>query len=313
MRRLRRFGILAALLAAALAAGCPKAKTGPAEAPPANAVSLKYQFPKGRILKYHTKSETHMSFTIPFLPEPQQVKNVTDMNTVEEVLQEPLQGFALIEQRIEGYRFILYQANKVIFDSARPDDYPNQPQFEGLLRLRGMKIRYQMSVSGEIRATEGFDSLGEAIGPVNISQVFQSAQPTFPTKPISPGESWQSSREIALSPSKGVSGAITISDKAKLVEVRREGNSQRAVIELVRNVSIDLESLTTPNKRNSKALIKGKGELVSTIIFDIERGVIIQSDGRLKISTATAALKQPNLNQLSIDIEGIIGNTLIEQ
>lgn len=313
MKQIGYSGVIAVLLAVFIASGCLKLQPAPkTKTTSGQTVILKYQFPKGRALKYHTKSDSRMRFTMPFIPNPQQVKSESDMNTIEEVLQEPIRGFALIEQRIEAFRFILYQGNKVVFDSARANEFQNQPQFDPLLKLKGMKIRYQMSQTGEIRAVEGMENFAETMGPANISQIFQSAQPTLPDRPLATGESWKSRYEIPVIPGKGFSGAISITDETRLIEVRKEGNSQRAVIELARNVSIDLKSVTGAKKRKSKSLVQGKGESVFTIIFDIDRGIIIQSDGRIKVSTSTAASDQPNLNQITMDVEGIMSTVLVE-
>jgi hypothetical protein len=276
-------------------------------------VLLRYKFVRGRVLKYRTKTENKMRFTIPFITEPQQAKTASIVDIAEEVIQEPIGGYALVEQRCVGFRFIMYQGKDVVFDSARPKDFPPQPQFEELFNLKGTKVRYEISPTGEIRKAEGMEDLSKFMGPSNLSQIYQSSQPVLPDKAVSPGESWKSRREIPLTAAKGMTGGIIISDNVKLMEIRTVEKSRLAFIELNRKVEIHIKMPVDKKHKRKKQVIRGNGESTTTAVLDIERGIIIRSDGRIKVSTSAVVSDQPTQNRFTIEIDGIISNAIVEK
>ena len=231
----------------------------------------------------------------------------------EEVIQESIGGYALVEQRVEGFRFVLYQGNKVVFDSSRPQSFPPLPQFDSIMEIKEIRVRYQISPTGAVRNTEGLEEFGQFMGPTGLSQVFQNTAPTLPSDLVAPGQSWNFNQQIPLKPAKGFEGNLTLNDNTRLVEVRTVGSSQRAVLEQTRGVTLNMDRITDEKKHKTKQVSSAKGESVTTIIFDIQRGIIIQANGRMRLSSSGDLSEQPTMDQVSIDIESTMSNKLVEQ
>lgn len=301
--------VIALLVFTLLGAGCPKGPVAPQGE--GEAVILRYRFPRGRILKYRSKSNTKMKFTFPFITEPQTVRSETTLDYLEEVIQEPLGGYAIVEQRITAYRLLLYQNNDLIYDSAQADKFPTQHQFANLLNLEKTVFKYEISPTGSIRGAEGFDTIGGAPAPIDISSAFEKAQPVFPEFALKAGDNWENKVDIPISTAKGLKGYMTINDKAKLVEVKKDTDSRKALIELNRNLNANLD-MWDPKSKKFRPLVKGGGSALFTILLDIDKGIIILSDGRLKIVISSKVSDQPQMDEISIDWDSVVSTKLLE-
>lgn len=302
--------VLAWIALAIILAGCPKPPVAPKEEP--EAVVLKYQFPRGRVLKYRSKTNTRMKFTFPFITEPQMIRSETTVDYAERVIQEPLAGYAVVEQRITAYRLLLYQGDDLIYDSAQPEKFSPQPQFEKLLNLGNVVFKYEISQDGSIRRSEGLDTLGSSyLGPGGISSAFENSQPTLPQTAVRVGQTWENKKEIPITTAKGLKGSMIINDRAKLVDVKKDGNSRKALIELNRILNANLD-MWDPQRKKFRPLVKGSGTSFFTILMDIDKGIIILTEGRMNITISSKVSDQPQMDEITIDLDGIINTTLVE-